>query len=67
MNIIAIDIGNTNIAIGLFLAENEQFIKSIAGQDQAALTTCLRLAWKNSRSPKAPKKESVRVSSSSAV
>jgi len=45
MNIIAIDIGNTNIVIGLFLAGNEQFIKSIPGQDRAALTTCLRSAW----------------------
>jgi pantothenate kinase type III len=34
MNIIAIDIGNTNIAIGLFLDGQEQFIKSISGDSQ---------------------------------
>jgi type III pantothenate kinase len=67
MNIIAIDIGNTNIAIGLFLAGNEQFIKSIAGQDQAALTTCLRSAWEKlpvAESSKEGKREGVIVVSS---
>jgi len=67
MNIIAIDIGNTNIAIGLFLAGNEQFIKSIPGQDQAALTTCLRSAWEKvpvAESSKEGKREGVIVVSS---
>jgi len=45
MNIIAIDIGNTNIAIGLFLDGIEQFIRSIPGRDPAELTTCLQSAW----------------------
>jgi len=45
MNIIAIDIGNTNIAIGLFLDGQEQFIKSISGDSRAELTSCLESAW----------------------
>src|SRR4030042_734172 len=45
MNIIAIDIGNTNIAIGLFLDGEEQFIKSISGNSQQELTSCLESAW----------------------
>jgi type III pantothenate kinase len=45
MNIIAIDIGNTNIAFGLFLDGQEQFIKSISGKSQAQLTKSLKSAW----------------------
>jgi type III pantothenate kinase len=45
MNIIAIDIGNTNIAIGLFLDGEEQFIKSLPGQAREELTDCLKSAW----------------------
>jgi len=45
MNIIAVDIGNTNIDIGLFLDGKEQFIKSIPGQSTAKLTNCLKSAW----------------------
>lgn len=45
MNIIAVDIGNTNIDIGLFLDGKEQFIKSIPGRSQAKLATCLKSAW----------------------
>ena len=45
MNIIAVDIGNTNINIGLFLDGKEQFIKSIPGQSKAKLATCLKSAW----------------------
>ncbi len=45
MNIIAVDIGNTNIAIGLFLDGEEQFIKSIQGNSQKELTSCLKSAW----------------------
>ncbi len=45
MNIIAIDIGNTNINIGLFLEGEEQFIKSIPGNSRAKLTRCLKTAW----------------------
>jgi type III pantothenate kinase len=45
MNIIAVDIGNTNINIGLFLDGKEQFIKSIPGSSQTKLRSCLKSAW----------------------
>jgi len=45
MNIIAIDIGNTNIAIGLFLKGEEDFVKSISGNSEAELAKCLKSAW----------------------
>lgn len=45
MNIIAIDIGNTNINIGLFLQGEEKFIKSVPGQDRVRLTELLKSAW----------------------
>jgi type III pantothenate kinase len=45
MNIIAIDIGNTKIAIGLFLEGQEQFIRSISGQDQEAIRALLKETW----------------------
>ena len=45
MNIIAVDIGNTNIDIGLFLDGKEQFIKSMPGSSQTRLKSCLKSAW----------------------
>jgi len=45
MNIIAVDIGNTNIDIGLFLDSEEQFIKSIPGKSREKLEDCLEGAW----------------------
>jgi len=45
MNIIAIDIGNTNIAIGLFLEGKEEFIESFTGPPAAEFTSCLESAW----------------------
>jgi type III pantothenate kinase len=45
MNIIAVDIGNTNIHIGLFLEGKEEFIKLIPGGSRAKLTNCLKSAW----------------------
>ncbi len=45
MNIIAIDIGNTNIDVGLFLNGEEQFIDTIAGVSEDDLTACIRKAW----------------------
>jgi len=45
MNIIAIDIGNTNIAVGLFINDEEQFINSIDGNNLPELTQCLKSAW----------------------
>jgi len=45
MNIIAVDIGNTNIDVGLFLEDKEDFVKSILGGSKAKLTSCLKSAW----------------------
>jgi type III pantothenate kinase len=45
MNILAVDIGNTNITIGLYLGDEEQFIKSIPGESRKELTNCLKSAW----------------------
>ncbi len=45
MNIIAVDIGNTNINIGLFLDGKEQFIKSIPGGSLTKLKNCLKSTW----------------------
>ncbi|MGA2172111.1 MAG: type III pantothenate kinase [Sedimentisphaerales bacterium] len=45
MNLIAIDIGNTNIGIGLFLKGEEQFVKSLPGEAKAELTELLKSTW----------------------
>ena len=45
MNLIAIDIGNTNIGVGLFLNDEEQFIKSVPGDAKAELTELLKSTW----------------------
>ena len=45
MNLIAVDIGNTNITIGLFLESREEFIKPIPGQSESQLTSCFKSAW----------------------
>jgi type III pantothenate kinase len=45
MNLIAIDIGNTNINIGLFLKSIEEFTHSIPGGSEEKLTLCLKSAW----------------------
>ena len=45
MNIIAVDIGNTNIDIGLFLEDKEDFVKSIPGGSKTKLTNCMKSAW----------------------
>ncbi len=45
MNIIAVDIGNTNIDMTLFLDDEEQFIKSIPGSSRTRLKSCLKSAW----------------------
>ena len=45
MNIIAIDIGNTNITIALYLDDDQRFVKSIDGRESDELTECLKSAW----------------------
>lgn len=67
MNIIAVDIGNTNIDVGLFLDGEEQFIKSIPGRSRAKLTDCLKSAWQKipvAESSKEKKRDGVIVVSS---
>jgi type III pantothenate kinase len=46
MNIVAIDIGNTNIGIGLFLDGKEEFIRTIPGGTEDDLRKCLVDAWR---------------------
>jgi type III pantothenate kinase len=67
MNIIAVDIGNTNITIGLFLDGEEKFIKSLPGRDREKLTDLLRSAWEMvpvAKSSKEKKRDGVIVVSS---
>jgi len=67
MNIIAIDIGNTNIDIGLFLDDKEQFVESIPGRSRTKLTDCLKSAWQKipvAESSKEKKRNGVIVVSS---
>ena len=45
MNIIAVDIGNTNITIGLFLEDKEEFVKSIPGKSKDKISECFKSAW----------------------
>jgi type III pantothenate kinase len=45
MNIIAVDIGNTNIGVGLFLDGAEEVIQSIPGESEAQLKACLIDSW----------------------
>jgi type III pantothenate kinase len=45
MNIIAVDIGNTNITIALYLKGEEQFVESISGDSQAKLRDCFKTVW----------------------
>ena len=67
MNRIAVDIGNTNITIGLYLKDEEQFIKSIPGRSRKELTNCLESAWQKipiAKSSKEKKRNGVIVVSS---
>jgi len=45
MNLIAVDIGNTNITIGLFLNNKEEYITSVPGGSKTKLTELLKSAW----------------------
>jgi len=67
MNIIAVDIGNTNITIALYLQGEEQFIKSIPGQSKIKLTDYFNSAWQEipvAKSSKEKKRDGVIVVSS---
>ncbi len=45
MNIIAVDIGNSTITVGLFVENNEKFIESVNGSDRDRLSDMLIDAW----------------------
>jgi type III pantothenate kinase len=45
MNLIAVDIGNSSIDIGLFLKGKEQFVESIPGEDTNKLKKSLKSTW----------------------
>ena len=45
MNIIAVDIGNTSIRIGLFLNDKKESIQTVSGTAQDELKTALNSAW----------------------
>ncbi len=67
MNIIAVDIGNTNITIALYLKDEEEFVKSVPGRSQAKLTELFKLAWQKipiAGSSKEKKRDGVIVVSS---
>jgi type III pantothenate kinase len=67
MNIIAIDIGNTNIGVGLFLEGEEQFVKSLPGEATAELMELLKSTWEMipvAKSSKEHKRDGVIVASS---
>lgn len=67
MNIIAVDIGNTNIRVGLFLDDEEKLIESIPGKSRAKLAKCLKSAWEQipvSQSSREGKRDGVIVVSS---
>jgi len=47
MNLIAIDIGNSNIRVGLFLDGELKSVDSVSGEDHARLSAALQTAWDN--------------------
>ena len=64
MNIIAVDIGNTNITIALYLKDEEQFTKSVSGRSRAKLTDLFKSAWEKipvAKSSKEKKRDGVIV------
>jgi len=70
MNIIAIDIGNTTITVGLFVKDQEKFIESLPGDAEdieCKLTRLLTEAWEqipSAESAKVDKRDGVIVVSS---
>jgi len=67
MNLIAIDIGNSNIRVGLFLKGEQKSVDSISGGDKVKLTGALKSAWEQipvSKSSKQGKRDGVIVASS---
>jgi type III pantothenate kinase len=57
MNLIALDIGNTNTSIGFFLNDREELIQSISNTDLAALAAVLKSSWARIPTVKASKEK----------
>ncbi len=67
MNLIAIDIGNSNIRVGLFLKGEQKSVDSISGENKTKLTDAIKSAWEQipvSKSSKEGKRDGVIVVSS---
>lgn len=67
MNLIAVDIGNTNTTIALFLKGQEKFTNSIPGTKHAELADCFKSTWSKipiAKSSKEKKPDGVIVVSS---
>jgi type III pantothenate kinase len=67
MNIIAIDIGNTNISIGLFVEDTEKYIETVPGTETEELRRTIVSAWEKipfAKSAKVKKRDGVIVVSS---
>jgi len=67
MNLIAVDIGNTNTTIALFLKGQEKFIKLIPSRAHTELTDCFKSTWSKipiAKSSKEKKTDGVIVVSS---
>ena len=67
MNLIAIDIGNSNIRVGLFLKGEQKSVDSISGENKTKLTDAIKSAWEQipvSKSSKESKRDGVLVVSS---
>jgi type III pantothenate kinase len=67
MNLIAVDIGNTNIAVGLFLKGIEQSIKTVSGDDKEQLVKIFKETWEKipvSKRSKEGKRDGVIAASS---
>jgi type III pantothenate kinase len=45
MNLIAVDIGNTNVSTGLFLDDRQEYVETIPGTANRRLAACLETAW----------------------
>ena len=67
MNIIAVDIGNSNITVSLFLEDEEESTKSISGESPEELKDFFKTAWQKipvAKSSKEKKRDGVIVVSS---
>ncbi len=67
MNLIAVDIGNTNITLGLFLKGVEQSIESVPGKSEKKLAQLIKALWQKipiAKRSKEKKRDGVIVASS---